>query len=324
MSGDPILSVSGLVTHFFVPGGVVKAVDGVDLEIGGEEIVAIVGESGSGKSVTALSIMRLIAEPGRILAGSVRHGGRDLLTLSERAMRGVRGNSMSMVFQNPHSALHPMMKIGRQLAETVALRGAMSGERAWRESIALLERIGVEDGASVVERYPHEVSAGISQRVVLAMALASHPRLLIADEPTTNLDALAQKQFLDLVKRMRDEMRMSVLIITHDFGVVAMMADRVIVMYAGRQMEAGAAAALLRGPKHPYTAGLLNSVRVLGRGKVRRLEQIPGEVPDVMRLPPGCSFRPRCARAMDICREAPPEAGLDHGRSVRCWLHPGR
>ena len=211
MSDDgKVLSVTGLTTHFFVSGGVVKAVDGVDLEVGSREIVAIVGESGSGKSVTALSIMRLVAEPGRILAGRVLHRGRDLLALRERDMQAVRGNSISMVFQNPHSALHPMIRIGRQLVETVALRGGLSPERARSESIALLERIGVAGAEAVLDRYPHEVSAGVSQRVVLAMALAPHPALLIADEPTTNLDALAQKQFLLTVKRMREEMDMSV------------------------------------------------------------------------------------------------------------------
>ena len=321
---DKVLAVSGLTTHFFVSGGVVKAVDGVDLEVGSREIVAIVGESGSGKSVTALSIMRLVAEPGRILAGHVLHRGRDLLALRDREMQEVRGNSISMVFQNPHSALHPMIRIGRQLVETVALRGGLSPQRAHAESIALLERIGVVGAEAVLDRYPHEVSAGVSQRVVLAMAIAPHPALLIADEPTTNLDALAQKQFLLTVKRMRDEMDMSVLIITHDFGVVSMMADRVVVMYAGKQMESGTAAEVLRAPRHPYTSALLDSVRVLGRGKARRLEQIPGEVPDVMRLPRGCSFRPRCAQAVEACFEPPPNAGAGSGRTVRCWLHQER
>ena len=323
MHEDTVLSVSGLVTHFFVPGGVVKAVDGVDLEVGKEEIVAIVGESGSGKSVTALSIMGLIAEPGKIIAGNVLHQGQDLLTLRERDMQAVRGNTISMVFQNPYSSLHPMMKIRRQLVETVALRGGVGKQQAYQEAIEMLQRIGVEDAETVVEHYPHEVSAGVSQRVMLAMALVSHPTLLIADEPTTNLDALAQKQFLELVKRLRDEMHMSVLLITHDFGVVSMMADKVIVMYAGKQMESGGAAAVLQAPQHPYTAGLLNSVRVLGRGKIRRLEQIPGEVPDVMRLPPGCSFRPRCGRASEACYEAPPNAVLDDAHTVRCWLYGG-
>ncbi len=323
MHEAPVLSIAGLVTHFFVPGGVVKAVDGVDLDVGREEIVAIVGESGSGKSVTALSIMRLIAEPGKIIAGTVLHQGQDLLSLRERDMEAVRGSSISMVFQNPYTSLHPMMKIRRQLVETVALRGGIDKQQAHREAIDMLERIGVEDAETVIDHYPHEVSAGVSQRVMLAMALVARPALLIADEPTTNLDALAQKQFLALVKRMRDEMHMSVLLITHDFGVVSMMADRVVVMYAGKQMETGTADDVLRTPRHPYTSALLNSVRVLGRGNVRRLEQIPGEVPDVMRLPPGCSFRPRCRQATEACYDVPPSAVLAGGHTVRCWLHGG-
>jgi oligopeptide/dipeptide ABC transporter ATP-binding protein len=321
MADDAVLSVRGLVTHFFVAGGVVKAVDGLDLEIGRDEIVAIVGESGSGKSVTALSIMRLITEPGRILAGAVMHQGKDLLRLAPQQMQQVRGNSISMVFQNPHTSLHPLLRIGRQMAEAIRLRTSMSKADARREAITMLEHIGVENAAGVLERYPFEVSAGVSQRVMLAMALTSRPQLLIADEPTTNLDALAQVQFLRLVRQMRDELRMAVLLITHDFGVVSMLADRVVVMYAGKQMEAGEADAVLREPQHPYSAALLNSVRVLGAGQTRRLEQIPGEVPDVMLLPPGCSFRPRCRHAQPVCREAPPQVAVRPGHTARCWLH---
>jgi oligopeptide/dipeptide ABC transporter ATP-binding protein len=321
----PVLQISGLVTHFFVAGGVVKAVDGVDLTIEREEIVTIVGESGSGKSVTALSAMRLIAEPGRILQGEIRHLGRDLLKLSSREMQSVRGRTMSMVFQNPYTSLHPVMKIGRQMVESITRHEDVGAAEARRRAVAMLERIGVEQPERVLGHYPFEVSAGVSQRVMLAMALASRPALLIADEPTTNLDSLSQIQFLQLVKSMRDEMRMSVLLITHDFGVVSMMSDKVVVMYAGKQMESGSAQQVLRAPQHPYSAALLNSVRVLSQGrKVKRLEQIPGEVPDVMRLPPGCSFRPRCGQAMQTCIQTPPHVALDAQRKVRCWLHEGR
>ena len=249
MSDDgQVLSVTGLTTHFFVSGGVVKAVDGVDLEVGRREIVAIVGESGSGKSVAALSIMRLVAELGRILADRLLHRGRDLLALRERDMQAVRGNSISMVFQNPHSTLHPMISIGRQLVETVALRGDLSPERARGESIALLERSGGAGVEAVIERYPQQASASVSHRVILPMAMAPHPARLIADEPTTNLKALAQGQLLLAVKRMRDEMDTPVLIITHDFGVVSTMADRLVAMYAGKQMKSGTAAEVLRAP----------------------------------------------------------------------------
>jgi oligopeptide/dipeptide ABC transporter ATP-binding protein len=323
MADDLALQVRGLVTHFFASGGVVKAVDGFDLAIRREEIVALVGESGSGKSVTALSILRLIIEPGRILAGEVLHQGKDLLRLSQRQMQQVRGNSISMVFQNPQSALHPLLKIGRQMAEAITLRNRTTKADATRRAVEMLKHIGVEDASGVLARYPFEVSAGVSQRVMLAMALMSRPAILILDEPTTNLDALAQMQFLRLVKQMRAELRMAVLLITHDFGVVSMLADRVVVMYAGKQMEAGDADAVLRRPQHPYSAALLNSVRVLGTRGARRLEQIPGEIPDVMRLPPGCSFRPRCRHAAPICHQAPREVAVGPGHTACCWLHAG-
>jgi peptide/nickel transport system ATP-binding protein len=322
LASRAVLEVSGLATHFFVSGGVVKAVDGVDIEIEREQIVTIVGESGSGKSVTALSIMRLIQAPGRVVAGKVLHLGTDLLKLSQSRMQSVRGRTITMVFQNPYTSLQPVMRIGRQMIEAIMLSQAVDRPQARRRAIDLLEHIGVEAAEQVLDRYPFEVSAGVSQRVMLAMALAPKPALLIADEPTTNLDSLSQVQFLKLVKQMRDELHMSVLLITHDFGVVSMMSDKVVVMYAGREIESGAARQVLQGPRHPYSAALLNSVRVLSEsGQVRRLEQIPGEVPDVMRLPPGCSFRPRCARRMPACRADPPVVALEAGRHVRCWLY---
>jgi peptide/nickel transport system ATP-binding protein len=325
VASERVLEVTGLRTHFFVAGGVVKAVDGVDLAIEREQIVTIVGESGSGKSVTALSIMRLITAPGRIVAGSVRHLGTDLLTLPARRMQAVRGRTITMVFQNPYTSLHPVMTIGRQMTESIMLSQGVDRAQARRRAIELLEHIGVEGAPEVLQRYPFEVSAGVSQRAMLAMALAPSPALLIADEPTTNLDSLSQIQFLRLVKQMRDEMHMSVLLITHDFGVVSMMSDKVVVMYAGREIESGAAAQVLRAPRHPYSTALLNSVRVLSTaGAVARLEQIPGEVPDVMRLPPGCSFRPRCGQAMPGCRADPPTVTLPGGQQVRCWLHGDR
>ncbi len=325
MDSQAALRVSGLTTYFFVSSGVVKAVDGVDLSIEREEIVTIVGESGSGKSVTALSIMRLIAEPGRIVAGEVLHLGRNLLQLAPREMQSVRGTTMSMVFQNPYTSLHPVMTIGHQMIESITLRDRIDKGQARRRAIEMLERIGVSEPERILGHYPFEVSAGVSQRVMLAMALLSNPALLIADEPTTNLDSLSQIQFLQLVKTMRNEMHMAVLLITHDFGVVSMMSDKVVVMYAGKQMETGDANQVLGNPQHPYSTALLNSVRVLSQGrKVKRLEQIPGEVPDVMRLPPGCSFRPRCTSAMDVCRQTPPNVALDERRSVRCWLREQR
>ena len=294
-----------------------KAVDGVDLEIGREEIVTVVGESGSGKSVTALSIMRLIQAPGRIERGAVVFDGTDLLTLTPAAMRSIRGTRISMIFQNPYASLHPSFRIGDQMTEALVLRGAGRAD-AVRQAAGMLERIGVGEPSRVMRGHPFEASAGVCQRVMLAMALLSDPELLIADEPTTNLDAVAQIQILDLIKQMRDEIRMSVLLITHDFGVVSKMADRVMVMYAGRQVESGDAGAVLGEACHPYTAGLIESVPVPGHA-AERLRQIAGEVPDVLRLPPGCSFRPRCPRAVEVCERAPPVVPVGPGHFARCW-----
>lgn len=315
----PVLQVSDLVVHFYVPGGVVKAVDGIDFEIGENEIVTIVGESGSGKSVTALAVMGLISKPGKILAGQVRFGGQDLLKLSSSQMRKIRGRRISMIFQNPYAALHPFFTIGDQLAETIRYHLDLSHEQARSSILDILERIGVEAPASIIQSYPFQISAGVCQRVMLAMALLCNPELLVADEPTTNLDALAQSQILDLIRRMRQEFHMSVLLITHDFGVVSRMSDRVVVMYAGEQRESGTARSVLSSPCDPYSIGLINSVPTKA-GRARRLDQIPGDVPDVMRLPPGCKFRPRCQHARDICRTNPPMVPVTDGHAARCWL----
>ena len=314
---EPVLALSDLATWFHTRDGVVKAVDGVDLAIGREEIVTVVGESGSGKSVTALSVMRLIQEPGRIERGTIVFDGTDLLALGEAEMRSVRGTRIAMIFQNPYASLHPSFRIGDQMAEPLVLRGVARAD-AVRRSAGMLERIGVDDPSRVMRGFAYEVSAGVCQRVMLAMALMSDPELLIADEPTTNLDAIAQVQILDLVRQMRDEIRMSVLLITHDFGVVSKMADRVVVMYAGRQVEAGGAEAVLGEPRHPYTVGLIESVPRPGHA-VERLQQIAGEAPDVIRLPPGCSFRPRCPHAFETCGEAPPVVAVGAEHLARCW-----
>lgn len=316
---DPVLRISGLTTHFHVPGGIVKAVDGVDLDVGREEIVTVVGESGSGKSVTALSVMRLIQPPGRIEGGTITFDGVELLSVPERQMRAIRGRHISMIFQNPYTALHPYFRIGDQMAETLVLRGSLGRKAARARAADMLARIGIEEPPRVLDSYPFEVSAGVCQRAMLAMALMSDPELLIADEPTTNLDAIAQIQILDLIKQMRDEIHMSVLLITHDFGVVSRMADRVVVMYAGRQVESGDAATVLGGARHPYTVGLIDSVPAPGR-TAARLRQIPGEAPDVIRLPPGCSFRPRCPHAAPACHRDPPFVPIDTGHRARCWL----
>lgn len=323
MATDRVMTVSGLATHFSLANGVVKAVDGLDLTIEREEIVTIVGESGSGKSVTALSIMGLIQPPGRIVGGRIEFGGRDLATAPPAAMQALRGDRIAMIFQNPFSSLHPQFRIGEQMTEPLEVRLGMAKREARRRVVEMLELIGIDGPEAVLRSYAFEVSAGVCQRVMLAMALMSRPELLIADEPTTNLDALAQVQILDLIKELREAFHMSVLLITHDFGVVSRMADRIVVMYAGRQVEAGDARDILAEPKHPYSVGLIDSVPVPGDQR-ERLLQIVGDVPDVMRLPPGCGFRPRCPSAMEKCGEDPSAVALTPRHSARCWLfEPG-
>jgi oligopeptide/dipeptide ABC transporter ATP-binding protein len=314
----PLLAVKRLVTHFHLAAGTVKAVDGVDLTVHPGEIVTVVGESGSGKTVTALSVMRLIERPGRIESGEIMLHGRDLLRLSARQMHEVRGRKIGMIFQNPYTALHPYFRIGLQMEETLVVRGGKSKEAAHREAAALLERVQVEEPERVMRSFAHEVSAGVCQRVMLALALSLQPELLIADEPTTNLDAISQREILELIKEMRDHLGMGILLITHDFGIVRHMANTVLVMYAGRPVEYGPASCVLSDPLHPYTRGLIRSARTLVERR-ERLDQIPGEVPDLMLLPIGCSFRPRCPLAGDDCTSAPPVVRSADGRVTLCW-----
>ena len=317
-----IMEVSKLTTYFYVPGGIVKAVDGIDFDINSGETVTLVGESGSGKSVTALSIMRLIQAPGKILGGEVLLSGRDVMKLNEHQMFSIRGKHISMIFQNPFTSLHPYHKIGAQMRETIVYHRKLSYKESLTIAVDMLRNIGVEDVERILRSYPFEVSAGICQKVMLALALVCEPELLIADEPTTNLDALAQIQVLELIKKIKVELGMSVMLITHDFGVVSMMTDRVVVMYAGKQVETGDTETILLNSKHPYSMCLIDSVPVPGK-KVKRLKQIEGEVPDVMKLPPGCSFKPRCPHAMPICNEEPPIAKISDNHIVRCWLYGG-
>ena len=317
VTAEHILSVRDLATYFELSGGTVKAVDGVDIDIDAGEILTVVGESGSGKSVTALSIMRLIAEPGRIVRGEIILNGIDLLRLSPARMQATRGRSIAMVFQNPFASLHPMFRIGQQMDEVIRL--TLDRDRdAHATAVELLERIRVDNPEGVLSSFPFEVSAGVCQRVMLAMALVARPALLIADEPTTNLDALAQAEILALIKEMRNAHGMAVLLITHDFGVVSAMADRVLVMYAGRPVETAPVSVVLAHPVHPYAKGLIGSL-MNARAKGRRLTQISGEVPDVMHLPPGCSFRPRCPEAFDRCIEDPPISVCAESHLARCW-----
>lgn len=318
----PLLQIRDLVTYFYVPDGVIKAVDGANLEIHKGEVLSVVGESGSGKSVTALAAMRLLAEPpGKTLRGEVIFEGSDLLKNSRRQMQAIRGARISMIFQNPYAAMNPLLHIGDQLTETVKKHRRIRGKEAVDAVAHMLQRLGIEQPLATLKTYPFEVSMGVSQRVMLAAALLGQPKLLIADEPTTMLDAIAQVEILNLIRELKDELDMSVWLITHDFGVVSLMSDKVVVMYAGKPVESGAAGRVLKDPKHPYTIGLINSVPVPGAA-AKRLVQIPGEIPDPKRLPAGCSFAPRCPQVLDKCRvKHPPLVDLAQGGQTRCWLY---
>jgi oligopeptide transport system ATP-binding protein len=303
-----LLSIRDLRTYFYTEDGIVKAVDGVSFDLRRGETLGIVGESGSGKSVANLSIMRLIPEPpGRIVSGEIIFDGEDLLALTPREMRRIRGKRISMVFQDPMTSLNPFMRISRQLMELTQLHLGHTKRQAYAHAIEMLERVGIPDARVRVDSYPHAFSGGMRQRVMIAMALACEPELLIADEPTTALDVTIQAQILELIKRLKRETGMSVILITHDLGVVAGMADRIIVMYAGKVFEIAPTATLFATPANPYTKGLLRSVPDPARDAERELYQIPGLPPDVARLPPGCPFAPRCALAQERCRrEFPP------------------
>ncbi len=324
-NNKPLLEVKGLKTYFYTDDGIVRAVDGVDFEVYPGEVLGLVGESGCGKSVTSLSIMRLISKPGRVDAGEILLDGENLLKFSEEEMIKVRGNRISMIFQQPQTALNPVFRVGDQLAEVLNIHQNLGKEAGWKRAVSLLKMVGVPDPERRVEAYPHELSGGMAQRVMIAMALACVPELLIADEPTTALDVTIQAQILDLMRAMRKEMNTAVILITHDLGVVAEMAERVAVMYAGEIVEQTDVNTLFDEPLHPYTQGLIGSIPILGEIK-ERLDVIPGSVPNLVDLPPGCRFAPRCqARIkhnLTICTEQKPElAEAKPGHMVRCWLY---
>jgi oligopeptide/dipeptide ABC transporter ATP-binding protein len=319
------LEVKGLKTYFYTEDGVVRAVDGVNFEVYPGEVLGLVGESGCGKSVTSLSIMRLISKPGNIDEGQILLDGEDLLKLPEDEMIKVRGNRISMIFQQPQTALNPVFKVGDQLAEVLDVHQDLGKDAGWKRAVALLKMVGVPDPERRAEAYPHELSGGMAQRVMIAMALACVPELLIADEPTTALDVTIQAQILDLMRDLRREMGTSVILITHDLGVVAEMAERVAVMYAGEIVEQTDVNTLFDEPLHPYTQGLIGSIPILGEIK-ERLDVIPGSVPNLVNLPPGCRFAPRCQARfkynLTICAEVKPELEeVKQGHFVRCWLY---
>jgi len=315
----PVLRVRDLRTHFFTGQGVVKAVDGVDLEIHQGETLGIVGESGSGKSVTALSVMRLIASPpGQIVSGSIELGGEDLLILDAAAMRHIRGRRISMIFQDPLASLNPVLRIGFQVGEIFRHHLGFDRGRAASEAVRMLKAMDIPSPEMRARAYPHQLSGGMRQRAMIAMALSCKPELLIADEPTTALDVTVQVQVLNLMKQACREQGTAMLLITHDMGVVAHMCDRVAVMYAGRIVEYTDVTTLFEQPAHPYTAGLLQSLPRLG-GNARRLTPIEGQPPLLTRLPPGCAYAPRCPRATELCRTVSPEpTPLRADHQVRC------
>ena len=316
-----LLKVEGLRTYFHTQGGVVKAVDGVDLSLEQGKTLGVVGESGCGKSVTALSMMRLIDPPGRVEPGSrILFGGRDLVKLDEDELQRVRGNDISMIFQEPMTSLNPVYTVGDQIAEAVRLHQDVSGKAAMDRAVEMLGLVGIPSPARRVHEYPHQMSGGMRQRVMIAMALSCNPKLLIADEPTTALDVTIQAQILELMKELRDRLGMAIMLITHDLGVVAEMADEVAVMYAGRVVERGPVEAIFRSPQHPYTEALLHSIPILGMTQKEPLQVIRGMVPSALHWPAGCRFAPRCEYAFDKCRhEDPPLLDAGSQRSA-CWL----
>jgi oligopeptide/dipeptide ABC transporter ATP-binding protein len=318
---EPLLKVRNLSTYFFTEDGVVRAVDGVSLDIHRGEIVGLVGESGCGKTVTALSIMRLIpSPPGRIVSGEIWFEGVDLLKLDDDGIRSIRGHKIAMVFQEPMTSLNPVLTIGRQLTEPLEVHLKMGPRQARARAIELLEMVGIPEPHKRIDSYPHQFSGGMRQRVMIAMALACNPRLLLADEPTTALDVTIQAQILELMTQLTRELGTAVLIITHNLGVVARYAQRVYVMYAGKVVETAPAMELYHRPHHPYTLGLLRSVPRLDQGRKARLEPIEGFPPDMVHIPPGCAFHPRCPFRTERCQvEGPPLVAVGPEHMVACW-----
>jgi len=321
-SHDIALRVENLRTYFHTDQGVARAVDGLSFDLPRGKTLALVGESGCGKSVTALSVLRLIpSPPGKIQADAMALDGRDLLAISDTEMRSIRGNDISMIFQEPMTSMNPVFRVGDQIAAAIRLHRGLSKEEARREAIALLAQVGIPAPDSRVDDYPHQMSGGMLQRVMIAMALACNPKVLIADEPTTALDVTIQAQILDLLKTLQRERGMSILLITHDLGVVAEIAVEVVVMYAGKKVEQAPVETLFAAPRHPYTKGLFASLPSMNAGRAR-LHTIQGAVPAATAFPPGCRFHPRCPHAMPVCAEQePPFESADGGHGTACWWH---
>lgn len=317
---EPVLSVRGLRTCFYGDNHEVRAVDGISYDLHAGKTLAVVGESGSGKSVHALSILRLLPEPpAKIVSGEIIFAGRDLLKLGRQDMRAIRGNRIAMIFQEPMSSLNPVLKVGEQIAEAIILHQKASPQAAWAKAVDLLKKVGIPHASERSNDFPHQFSGGMRQRAMIAIALSCEPDVLIADEPTTALDVTIQAQILELMKDLQKEYKMAIVLITHNIGVVAEMADDIAVMYAGRQVEAAGVSALFKDPQHPYTRGLLNSIPSIYACK-ERLEAIPGTPPELTREFPGCPFVPRCPVAMERCQtQDPPQFHLANGRMSNCW-----
>jgi oligopeptide/dipeptide ABC transporter ATP-binding protein len=322
----PLLEVENLVTYFYTDEGIVKAVDGVDFKVYPGEIIGLVGESGCGKSVTSLSIMGLIEPPGKIVAGEILFQNKNLLKMNETEMQNIRGAQISMIFQQPQSCLNPVFTIGSQIEEVFQIHGKITKKEAADKAVELLKLVGIPDAAKKATAFPHEMSGGQAQRVMIAMALALNPKLLIADEPTTALDVTIQAQILNLLSDLRGKFNTSVILITHDLGVIAEMADRVAIMYAGKIVEMADVISLFDNPMHPYTRGLIASVPIMGEIK-ENLDTILGNVPNLIDLPKGCRFASRCIPreeyGLKICTEVEPELCTTHGEKhlTRCWLY---
>ncbi|WP_349409495.1 ABC transporter ATP-binding protein [Pseudalkalibacillus sp. SCS-8] len=318
----PVLDVKGLKTYFFTDDGEVPAVNDVDFHVKRGEVLGIVGESGCGKSVTSLSVMGLVPNPpGKIVGGEILYKGEDLTKATDKRMRQIRGNDIAMIFQEPMTSLNPVYKIGNQLIEAIRLHNKWDKKKAWKRAVEIMKLVGLPRAEELMESYPHQLSGGMRQRVMIAMAMVCEPEVLIADEPTTALDVTIQAQILDLMKRLNKETDTSIIMITHDLGVVAEMCERIVVMYAGKVIEEASVATIFKEPKHPYTVGLIQSVPDM-RTKKEKLYSIPGTVPKPGSIQNGCQFAPRCEHAFDRCFSETPELETqEDGSRVRCWLH---